>query len=345
MAKSYVFVAIQVAIVILLHTQLVQAGCPGGKKNSALHEGCHASCPCGPGLACQPFQQICYHSPAKHGDSCMAGYSCGQGLSCHPFIQKCYNYPRQFGEPCMAGHECGRGLSCQPGVHKCYHEPRLLGEPCIAGHPCSNVKTDYFNPRTKKMDGQSSLECKAFSHTCAMFPPNCPSSRQAACETCQYTLGFVCSAVSLLPAAIEKIGCGKNLFLLGEPTAERVRWNGPVKELTHAATQLASELGLNVVNNLIPVGLPGQINLLCNSILQPALNGACASAAVAAPACMTAVSLAVGGICTAIASGVKDMCLLATKYVFETAQISEFLGTEKCVDNLCYSCVSDGCFD
>eukprot|EP00742_Colponemidia_sp_Colp-10_P011172 GILJ01012384.1.p1 GENE.GILJ01012384.1~~GILJ01012384.1.p1 ORF type:complete len:349 (+),score=12.61 GILJ01012384.1:37-1083(+) len=347
MTMSNASCVVCVLLVLLCATQSVLAGCAAkGQTHSKHGETCSASCPCEDGLSCQMIEQKCYHSPRRLGETCMALNPCGPGLSCHPIAQTCYHYPRHVGEPCMAGHGCADGLSCQPGVHRCYHQPRLLGEPCMAGYTCSKMKTDYYNPRTKKYEGESTLQCKSFSQTCALFPPKCPSARQGACEACRNTIGFTCSASSLLIDAIEKIGCGGELQLTSAlPKSKRTQYVGTTEEIALSSSLLAAEMGLNFVDNLIPTSLPGQINGLCQLTLLPALNGACTTATVAAPVCMSAVTAASVALCNGIANGVKDLCILATKYVFDATQVADYLRSEKCTDTLCHNCVSDGCFD
>ena len=141
-------------------------------------EGCSAFHPCGDGLHCMPFRQVCHRdSGARDGEACQAGYGCasgytceagtqkcvgpgkvgdschatkpcGAGLTCEAGTQKCVG-PGKVGDACHLTKPCGSGLTCQPGVQKCYHSPRQAGEPCVAGYPCG-----------------AGLECQAGSQTC-----------------------------------------------------------------------------------------------------------------------------------------------------------------------------------
>ena len=141
-------------------------------------QGCSAFKPCGDGLKCMPFRQVCHRNsgsldgeacqagygcasgytceagsqvcrgPGKAGDSCHATKPCGSGLTCEAGTQKCVG-PGKVGDACHLTKPCGSGLSCAPGVQKCYHSPRQSGEPCVAGFPCG-----------------SGLKCQAGSQVC-----------------------------------------------------------------------------------------------------------------------------------------------------------------------------------
>src|SRR5260221_620367 len=101
-------------------------------------QGCSAFKPCGDGLHCMPFRQVCHrNSGALDGEACQAGYGCASGYTCEAGSQVCRG-PGKTGDSCHATKPCGSGLSCQPGVQKCYHTPRQLGEPCVAGYTCGD---------------------------------------------------------------------------------------------------------------------------------------------------------------------------------------------------------------
>src|SRR5258708_2312086 len=97
-------------------------------------QGCSAFKPCGDGLHCMPFRQVCHrNSGALDGEACQAGYGCASGYTCEAGSQGCRG-PGKTGDSCHATKPCGSGLSCQPRGQKCYHTPRQFGEPFVAGY-------------------------------------------------------------------------------------------------------------------------------------------------------------------------------------------------------------------
>lgn len=121
---------------------VVLAACCFGLPDAAfaaqgVNEGCSAFKPCGGGLSCIPFRQVCHRdSGAQEGEACQAGYGCANGLTCEAGSQVCRG-PGKSGDACHLTRPCGAGLSCQPGVQRCYHDPRQVNEPCVAGFACA----------------------------------------------------------------------------------------------------------------------------------------------------------------------------------------------------------------
>ena len=121
------------ATLLLLTTAEVQAA-------QGVGQGCSAFKPCGDGLSCIPFRQVCHRdSGARSGEACQAGYGCASGFTCEAGTQNCVG-PGQAGDSCHATKPCGSGLTCEAGTQRCVG-PGKAGDACHATKPCGSGLT------------------------------------------------------------------------------------------------------------------------------------------------------------------------------------------------------------
>jgi hypothetical protein len=140
---------------------LLLTGSPQASAAQSVGQGCSAFKPCGDGLHCMPFRQVCHRdSGARDGEACQAGYGCAGGFTCEAGSQVCRG-PGKVGDSCHATKPCGSGLSCAPGSQKCYHSPRQEGEPCVAGYPCGGNLTCEAGSQVCRKPGNVGDACHA----------------------------------------------------------------------------------------------------------------------------------------------------------------------------------------
>ena len=159
-------------------------------------EGCSAFHPCGDGLSCMPFRQVCHRdSGARAGEACQAGYGCASGFTCEAGSQVCRG-PGKEGDSCHATKPCGSGLTCQAGTQTCVG-PAKLGESCHATKPCGNGLTCEAGTQKCVGPGKVGDSCHATKPcgaglSCAPGVQQCYHSPRQVGEPC--VAGYPCGA-------------------------------------------------------------------------------------------------------------------------------------------------------